>query len=80
MQIFKNQDEEFRGWVREHPDGLVVNVPSLMLHNTDCDHISDLMTKSAKACAQGANARSELQRWAQQAKGKRLLNCESCEA
>jgi hypothetical protein len=40
--IFKNQDAEFRQWVREHPSGLVVNVPNLMLHRPDCDHISDL--------------------------------------
>lgn len=59
MEVFKNQNEEFRGWVREHPSGLVVNVPSLMLHRTHCDHISDPMTKSIKAWADGANARSD---------------------
>lgn len=80
MEIFRNQDAEFRQWIRAHPDGLVVNVPSLMLHSTDCGHISDLMTKSAKACAVGANARNELQTWAREIKGKRLLHCESCEA
>ena len=78
--IFKNQDTEFRQWVREHPGGLVVNVPSLMLHRPECDNISDLMTKSAKACADGPNAASELRRWALATKAKRLLTCETCEA
>jgi hypothetical protein len=78
--IFKNHDGEFRQWVREHPGGLVVNVPNLMLHRPDCDHISDLMTKSAKACADGPNAAGELRRWAFSTKAKRLLICESCEA
>jgi hypothetical protein len=78
--IFKNQDAEFRQWVRDHPGGLVVNVPKLMLHRLDCTHISDLMTKSAKACADGPSAAAELRRWAQQTRGRRLLICESCEA
>ncbi len=29
---FKNQDVEFRAWVREHPRGRVVNVPHLMIY------------------------------------------------
>lgn len=78
--IFKNDDLGFRAWVREHPGGLVVNVPNLMLHRPDCEHISDLMTKAAKACADGPSAAAELRRWAQKVKGKRLLICESCEA
>jgi hypothetical protein len=56
LLIFKNDDPGFRSWVRKHPGGLVVNVPNLMLHHPDCDHISDLMTKAAKACADGPNA------------------------
>jgi hypothetical protein len=48
----------------------VVNVPNLMLHHPDCDHISDLMTKAAKACADGPNAATELRLWAQKGKGK----------
>ena len=58
----------------------MVNVPNLMLHHPDCDHISDLMTKAAKACADGADAGAELCLWAQKEKGKRLLICETCEA
>jgi hypothetical protein len=76
--VFKEQDAEFREWVRQHPGGLVVNVPTLMLHRPDCDHISDLMTKSAKACADGPNAAGELRRWALGAKGKVPIRCESC--
>jgi hypothetical protein len=80
LLIFKNDDPGFRSWVRKHPGGLVVNVPNLMLHHPDCDHISDLMTKAAKACADGANAATDLRLWAQKEKGKRLLICETCEA
>ena len=78
-QIFKNQDAEFRARVREHPRGRVVNMPNLMLHTPQCDHIGDLMTKSAKACLDGENAAEELKRWAQKEKGNRLLLCETCE-
>jgi hypothetical protein len=80
MIIFKNQDAECRTWIREHADCLVVNVPTLMLHYPNCEHISDLRTKSPKACASGAGARNELRDWARREKGKTLLNCEGCEA
>lgn len=78
--VFKNQDAEFRQWVREHPGGLVVNVPSLGLHRPDCDHIGDLVTSAAKACADGPSATSDLRRWALATSGKRLQICETCEA
>ena len=65
LLIFKNDDAGFRSWVRKHPGGLLVNVPNLMLHHPDCDHISDLMTKAAKACADGPSPATELRLWAQ---------------
>ncbi len=60
--IFHNQDAEFKEWVGEHPEGFVVNVPNLMLHKPDCEHIEDLRTKAAKACAEGVTAESDLSR------------------
>ena len=80
LLIFKNDDPGFRSWVRKHPGGLLVNVPNLMLHHPDCDHISDLMTKAAKACADGPNARHRVAPMGPEEKGKRLLICETCEA
>jgi hypothetical protein len=77
--IFKNQGADFRQRVREHSGGLVVNVQNLILHRLGCSHISDLLTRAPKSCADGPSAAAELRRWAQQAKGKRLLICESCE-
>jgi hypothetical protein len=77
--VFKNQDVEFGQWIREHRDGLVVNVPNLMLHRTDCSHIEDLMTKAPKACAAAPAADAALRRWASDVKGKRLITCEGCE-
>jgi len=38
--IFRNDDAGFRSWVREHPTGLFVNVPTLMLHRPDRDQLS----------------------------------------
>jgi hypothetical protein len=77
--IFRNQDAEFKEWVGEHPRGLVVNVPTLMLHRQYCDHIEDRMTKAAKAWADGVTAESDLSRWARQTHGKGLLLCSDCE-
>lgn len=76
--VFHRQDAEFRAWIRAHPRGRVLNVPNAMMHTPHCSHIEDLMTKSAKACADGANAESTLRRWARDVKGKRLLICDDC--
>jgi len=78
--VFNKQDADFRQWVKEHPEGLVLNVPNLMLHRPDCPHIGDLMTKAPKACADGPQAASALRQWAWDKKRGRLLICETCEA
>jgi len=78
--IFKDQDAQFREWVRLHPEGLVVNLPNLMLHQTNCSHISDLMTKAPKACAEGPSAASDLRAWAWRSRHQKLLICEDCQA
>lgn len=74
--VFKSQDADFRLWVREHPEGRLVNVPSMRLHTPQCGHIGDFRTKAAKACADGPTALADLRVWA---KGTRLLLCETCE-
>lgn len=76
---FHNQDAEFREWVRDHRDGLIVNVPNFMLHRTNCDHLDDYRTKAEKACAASPGAEASLRRWALERKGKSLLRCQTCE-
>ncbi len=80
MYTFKNQDEAFLAWVRAHPNGLIVNVSSMRLHHPHCGHMSDFRTRSAKACADGSGARTELQDWAFQTNGQELEHCQTCEA
>lgn len=78
-EIFRNQDAEYRAWIRAHPQGLVLNVKTLMLHRPYCDHIGDLMTKAPKVCADGPTAESDLRRWARSEKDSTPLRCETCE-
>lgn len=78
--IFKNQDGEYRQWIKDHPDGLIVNIPNLMLHRPDCEHLSDQMTKAPKACLDGSAAAAGLRNWAFRRGKGCLLLCEACEA
>jgi hypothetical protein len=84
---FVDDDEGYRAWVAQHPDGFVLNTdrtpsPSnLVLHKATCTHITRLRpplswTETAsKVCALSA---AELEQWARTTVGGTVRRCRSC--
>lgn len=88
MLVFHKQDAEFRSWVGDHPDGLVINAKSRtqqMMHRVHCDHFSfadiskEFSTRTLKVCADGFDASSSLQLWNFRTYKIKVLLCETCE-
>lgn len=86
--VFKDDDEGFRDWVRQHPSGFYINTerkPSpnyLMLHQVGCMHVGDAedrdvswTTDYIKVCSP---IKLELEAWARTVVGGEAMPCQTC--
>jgi hypothetical protein len=86
--IFKDDDEGFRDWTRQHPNGFYINTerkPSanyLMLHRVGCIHVGDAedpdvswTTDYIKVCSP---IKMELEAWARTVVGGDPISCQTC--
>jgi hypothetical protein len=86
--IFKDDDESFRDWTRQHPSGFYINAertPSpnyLMLHRVGCSHVGDGEDRDVshtadyiKICAQ---IKYELEAWARTVVCGEPTHCQTC--
>jgi len=84
---FQDDDEAYRAWIADHPNGFVLNTfrepkPTyLILHRADCGsissgRISDYTTgKYIKICSVDEN---DIERWGRDHTGGDLHNCQLC--
>ena len=73
-----NQEQGFRNWCREHPNGFYLNYGSptdMVLHRQDCPHLDPrkCLTTYEKFCS---TDQQELRRWA--APVGYLRDCPTC--
>jgi hypothetical protein len=86
--IYKDDDEGFRDWLRQHPSGFYMNAartPSpdyLMLHRVGCMHVGDAESRDVgwtvdyiKICSP---AKMELEAWARAVVGGEPTHCQTC--
>jgi len=84
---FRNNDEAYRAWIADNPNGFVLNTfrepkPTyLILHHADCGsissgRISNYTTRTyIKVCSQAVK---DLERWGREHTGGELHHCQLC--
>ena len=85
---FKDDDEGFRNWTRQHPNGFYINTQRtptpnyLMLHRVGCMHVGDAEDNDVawtadyiKVCSL---SKMELEAWARTVVGGEPTHCQTC--
>lgn len=76
MELFvEAQTNEYYQWLRGNPDGFVIS--TVMLHRSDCEHISDDTVKAYKP-KRCFGRRLEAEGWARDNIKGKLLRCGTC--
>jgi hypothetical protein len=89
LELFENDDQGYRDWIRAHPRGFVLHVENLAgrkmtMHRADCWHISEdfppptttTWTAKPKACSKEVR---ELREWARSRGVPNAPRCGTCD-
>ena len=80
--------DDFIAWIREHPDGRLLNQPErgkFTMHKTRCFYLEEndsdkpSWTRREKACAEGPSAVQDLEFWAWTHHQAKPWICTKCE-